>query len=158
MNDHPTHSGAPTASRSTTTPAVRVLAAVTAVLLAVDAYVHLRYAPQYDSLKSSVMSEGTLFRIQGVVAIVLAVALLIWPRVITWVLALLVAGSAVVAVVLYTYVDVGPLGPLPNLYENTWRPPGKVLSAVAETAAALVATAGLMLTLRARRRSGHDGA
>jgi glucan phosphoethanolaminetransferase (alkaline phosphatase superfamily) len=155
MNDHATHSAAPTVSRSTTTPAVRALAAVTAVLLALDAYVHLRYASQYDSLKSSVMSEGTLFRVQGVVAIVVAAAVLIWPRVITWVLALLVAGSAAVAVVLYAYVDVGPLGPLPNLYENTWRPPGKVLSAVAETAAFLVAIVGLVLTMRVRRRSGH---
>jgi glucan phosphoethanolaminetransferase (alkaline phosphatase superfamily) len=158
MNDDATHSAAAAVSRSTTTGAVRVLAAVTAGLLVVDAYVHLRYASQYDSFKSSVMSEGTLFRIQGVVAIVVAAAVLIWPRVITWVLALLVSGSAAVAVVLYTYVDVGPLGPLPNLYENTWRPPGKVLSAVAETAAAVVAMVGLILTLRARRRSRHNGA
>jgi hypothetical protein len=60
-----------------------------------------------------------------------------------------------VAVVLYTYVNVGPLGPLPNLYENTWSPPGKVPSAVAEGAACLVAIAGLVLALRARRRSAH---
>jgi glucan phosphoethanolaminetransferase (alkaline phosphatase superfamily) len=153
MNDHATHSAAPTASRSKTTPAARVLAVLTAVLLAVDAFVHLKYASQYDSFKSSVMSEGTLFRIQGIVAIVVAAAVLIWPRVITWVLALLVAGSAAVAVVLYTYVNVGPLGPLPNLYENTWRPPGKVPSAVAEAAAAVVAIVGLILTVRARRRS-----
>jgi glucan phosphoethanolaminetransferase (alkaline phosphatase superfamily) len=117
--------------------------------------VHLHDASRYDSFKSSVMSEGTLFRTQGVVAIVVAVALLIWPRVITWVLALLVSGSAAVAVVLYTYVDVGPLGPLPNLYENTWSPPGKVLSAVAETLAALVAIAGLVLAVRMRRRPAH---
>jgi glucan phosphoethanolaminetransferase (alkaline phosphatase superfamily) len=153
MNDPATHSAAPTTSRSKTTPVVRVLAAVTAVLLAVDAYVHLKYASQYDSFKSSVMSEGTLFRIQAVVAIVVAAAVLIWPRVITWVLTLLVAGSAAVAVVLYTYVDVGALGPLPNLYENTWQPPGKVPSAVAETAAALVAIVALVLTVRAGRRS-----
>jgi glucan phosphoethanolaminetransferase (alkaline phosphatase superfamily) len=132
-----------------------VLAAVTAVLLAVDAYVHLKDASQYDSFKSSVMSEGTLFRIQGVVAIVVAVAVLIWPRILTWVLAILVSGSAAVAVVLYTYVNVGPLGPLPNLYENTWSPSGKVVSAVAEAAAALVAIAGLVLALRMRRRSAH---
>jgi glucan phosphoethanolaminetransferase (alkaline phosphatase superfamily) len=155
MNDHSPHSTAPTGSRSKTTPAVRVLAALTAALLAVDAYVHLRYASQYDSFKSSAMSEGTLFRVQGVVAIVVAAAVLIWPRVITWVLALLVAGSAAVAVVLYTYVDVGALGPLPNLYENTWRPAGKIPSALAETAAALVAIAGLVLTVRARRHPGH---
>jgi glucan phosphoethanolaminetransferase (alkaline phosphatase superfamily) len=130
----------------------RVLAVVTAVLLAVDAYVHLSDASQYDSFKSSVMSEGTLFRIQGIVAIVVAVAVLIWPRILTWVLAILVSGSAAVAVVLYTYVNVGALGPLPNLYENTWNAPGKVASAVAETAAALVAIAGLVLAIRSRRR------
>lgn len=140
---------------SSTATATRVLAVVTAVLLAVDAYVHLANASQYDSFKSSVMSEGTLFRIQGVVAIVVAVAVLIWPRMLTWVLSLLVAGSAAVAVVLYTYVNVGPLGPLPNLYENTWNVPGKVGSAVAETAAALVSIAGLVLAIRLRRRSAH---
>ena len=140
---------------SRTTTATRVLAVVTAALLGVDAYVHLANASQYDSFKSSVMSEGTLFRIQGVVAIVVAVAVLIWPRILTWVLALLVAGSAAVAVVLYTYVNVGPLGPLPNLYENTWNAPGKVVSALAETAAALVAIAGLVLAVRMRRRPAH---
>jgi glucan phosphoethanolaminetransferase (alkaline phosphatase superfamily) len=140
---------------SNTATMTRVLAVVAAVLLAVDAYVHLSDAAQYDSFKSSVMSEGTLFRIQGVVAIVVAVAVLIWPRVLTWVVTLLVAGSAAVAVVLYTYVNVGPLGPLPNLYENTWNVPGKVVSAVAETAAALVAIAGLVLAIRMRRRSDH---
>jgi glucan phosphoethanolaminetransferase (alkaline phosphatase superfamily) len=160
MTDHvnPSHSmsaSAGHASRWSTASVVRVLGAVTAVLLAVDAYVHLKDASQYDSFKSSVMSEGTLFRIQGVVAIVVAIAVLIWPRVLTFVLAILVSGSAAVAVVLYTYVNVGALGPLPNLYENTWSPPGKVASAVAETAAVLVAIAGLVLAVRMRRRSAH---
>jgi glucan phosphoethanolaminetransferase (alkaline phosphatase superfamily) len=161
MTDHvtPSPSMGATAARgsrwSSTATVTRVLAVVTAVLLAVDAYVHLANASQYDSFKSSVMSEGTLFRIQGVVAIVVAVAVLIWPRMLTWVLSLLVAGSAAVAVVLYTYVNVGPLGPLPNLYENTWNAPGKVGSAVAETAAALIAIAGLVLAIRMRRRSAH---
>jgi glucan phosphoethanolaminetransferase (alkaline phosphatase superfamily) len=142
-------------SRWNTAIVARVLSVVTAALLAVDAYVHLSDASQYESFKSSVMSEGTLFRIQGVVAIVVAVAVLIWPRVLTWVLSLLVSGSAAVAVTLYTYVNVGPLGPLPNLYENTWSPPGKIVSAVAETAAALVSIAGLVLAIRMRRRSAH---
>ena len=136
-------------------PAQRVLAVVTAALLGVDAYVHLHDAAQYDQFRSSVMSEGTLFRIQGVVAIVVALALLIWPRVLTWIVSLLVAGSAAVAVTLYTYVNVGQLGPLPNLYENTWSAPGKAFSAIAETLAALVAIAGLTLAVRAR--SGRRG-
>ena len=131
----------------------RVLAVVTAALLGVDAFVHLHYAHSYDQFKSSTMSEGTLFRIQGVVAIVVGLAVLIWPSVLTWILSLLVAGSAVVAVTLYTYVDVGALGPLPDLYEHTWSPPGKVLSAVAELIAAILAIIGLTLALR-RRRTG----
>lgn len=129
----------------------RVLAVVTAALLGVDAFVHLHYAHSYDQFKSSTMSEGTLFRIQGVVAIVVGVLLLIWPGVLTWLLSLLVAGSAVVAVTLYTYVDVGALGPLPDLYEHTWSPPGKVLSAVAELIAAVLSIIGLVLALRRRR-------
>ena len=129
----------------------RVLAVVTAALLGVDAFVHLHYAHSYDQFKSSTMSEGTLFRIQGVVAIVVGVLLLIWPGVLTWLLSLLVAGSAVVAVTLYTYVDVGALGPLPDLYEHTWSPPGKVLSAIAELIAAILSAIGLVLALRRRR-------
>lgn len=139
-------------SRRNTAIGARVLSVVVAVLLAVDAYVHLSDASKYDNFKSSVMSEGTLFRIQGVVAIVVAVALLIWPRILTWLLSLLVAGSAAVAVTLYTYVNVGPLGPLPNLYENTWNEPGKVASAIAEAAAALISIAGLVMAVRRRRR------
>jgi len=129
----------------------RVLAVVTAALLGVDAFVHLHYAHSYDQFKSSTMSEGTLFRIQGVVAIVVGVLLLIWPGVLTWLLSLLVAGSAVVAVTLYAYVDVGALGPLPDLYEHTWSPPGKVLSAIAELIAAILSAIGLVLALRRRR-------
>ena len=91
----------------------------------------------------------------GLLTVVFGVALLIWPRIITWILAILVAGSAAVAVFLYTYVNVGQLGPLPNLYENTWNAPGKLFSAVSETIAALVAIAGLVLAIRMRRRSAH---
>lgn len=152
MTDHVMHAGSRVALRETTM-VQRALAAVTAVLLGVDAYVHLHDAAQYDQFKSSVMSEGTLFRIQGIVAIVIALAVLIRPRVLTWVISLLVSGSAAVAVFLYTYVNVGQLGPIPNLYENTWHEPGKVFSAVAETIAALISIVGLVLAIRARRRA-----
>lgn len=153
MTDHVSRPPAihATTARAGVSAGERLLAVITAALLGVDAFVHLRYAANYDGFKSSVMSEGTLFRIQAVVAIVVAVLLLIWPRVITWLLSLLVAGSAVIAVTLYTYVDVGQLGPLPNLYENTWQPAGKVPSAVAEAAAALISIVGLVLALRRRR-------
>ena len=158
MTDHASRSPAAHASTARTgVPAgERVLALITAALLGVDGFVHLRYAANYDGFKSSVMSEGTLFRIQAVVAIVVAVILLIWPRVLTWLLSLLVAGSAAIAVTLYTYVNVGQLGPLPNLYENTWHEPGKVFSAGAETVAALLSIVGLLLAVRARRARRHE--
>jgi glucan phosphoethanolaminetransferase (alkaline phosphatase superfamily) len=154
MTSHVMHAGSHVAWRDTSLTQ-RLLGAATAALLGVDAYVHLHDAAQYDQFHSSVLSEGDLFRIQGVVAIVVALAVLIWPRVLTWAASLLVAGSAAVAVFLYTYVNVGQLGPLPNLAENTWHEPGKVFSAVAETTAALIAVVGLVLAVRDRRRAGH---
>ncbi|MFF5075862.1 hypothetical protein ACFY36_02340 [Actinoplanes sp. NPDC000266] len=133
--------------------AQRVLSVLTAALLGVDAFVHLHDAGRYDQFRTSVMSEGTLFEIQAIVAILVALALLLRPSVTTWIVSLVVAGSAAIAVTLYTYVNVGALGPVPNLYENTWNEPGKVGSAVAETIAALLSIAGLVLAARARRRA-----
>ena len=145
MTDHTSRSPAvhATTARAGVTAGERLLALITAALLGVDAYVHLHDAARYDGFASSVMTEGTLFRIQAGVAIVVAALLLIRPAVLTWLLSLLVAASAAGAVTLYTYVDVGQLGPLPNLYENSWHQPGKIASAVAEAVAALISLAGL---------------
>jgi hypothetical protein len=63
-----------------------------------------------------------------------------------------VAGSAAGAVVLYTYVDVGTLGPLPDMYEPTWALPGKRLSGAAEIAATVLAVVGFLVAVRGRRR------
>jgi hypothetical protein len=57
-----------------------------------------------------------------------------------------------VAVTLYTYVNVGQLGLLPNLYENTWHQPGKIASAIAEAMAGLISLLGLVMAARTRRR------
>jgi hypothetical protein len=59
--------------------------------------------------------------------------------------ALGVGASALAAVLLYRYVDVGAVGPLPDLYENTWQVPGKLLSAYAEGAAVVLAGLGLLI-------------
>jgi len=56
-----------------------------------------------------------------------------------------VGASALAAVLLYRYVDLGALGPLPNMYENTWQVPGKLLSAYAEGAAIVLAGLGLVV-------------
>ena len=57
------------------------------------------------------------------------------------------------AVMLYRYVDVGSIGPIPDMYEPIWFAQ-KTLSALAEAAAAVVSMIGLVRsTLSAKRRS-----
>jgi hypothetical protein len=130
-----------------------VLRICTAAALIIDAVVHLKDARFYDASTQALLSQGQLFRIQAGVAIVVAAAVLVWPRRLVWLIAFLVAASAVGAVVLYTYVNVGSLAGLPDMYEPSWGPPGKALSAFAEGAGALFALAGLAWSIRRGRRS-----
>jgi hypothetical protein len=116
----------------------------TAAALWVDAAVHLRDAPAYDAVKAT-LTQGGLFRAEAVVAIAAGLLVLIWPRPMSWAVALLVGASALAAVLLYRYVDVGARGPLPDMYENTWQVPGKLLSAYAEGAAVVLAGLGLLV-------------
>jgi hypothetical protein len=125
----------------------------TAVALGIDAVVHWQNAPSYDAVAATV-SQGQLFRAEAVVAVVAGLLVLIRPRPSSWVVALVVAGSALAAVLLYRYVDVGTLGPLPDMYENTWQVPGKLLSAYAEGAAVVLAGLGL---LTHRKHPGWNG-
>ena len=53
---------------------VRALGVLTAALLAIDAYVHLRDAGLYDA--GTGITEGALFRVEAYVAVVVALALL----------------------------------------------------------------------------------
>jgi hypothetical protein len=121
-----------------------VLRVGTAAALGIDAVVHWDNASAYDAVAATV-SQGALFRVEAVLAVVVGVLVLVWPRPASWVAALVVAASALGAVLLYRYVDVGTLGPLPDMYENTWQVPGKPLSAAAEAIAVLLATLGLLV-------------
>ena len=64
----------------------------------------------------------------------------------TALLVVLVAGGGLALLLLYRYVDVGKLGPLPNMYEPDWYPK-KDWSAIGEGVATL-AGAGVLATLR----------
>jgi hypothetical protein len=127
--------------------AQRAAGAGAAAALGVDAYVHFHDAGFYDAVRTSVLSQGTLFRAQAIVSIAVALAVGLRPRRVWWAAALTVLGSAAGAVVLYTYVNVGALGPLPNMYEPTWVLPGKLVSAWAEGVGALIAAIGLLMAL-----------
>ena len=124
----------------------------TAAALVIDAVVHLKDAYFYDANAGALLTQGQLFRIQAVVAIVAALAVLAWPRWPSWLFAALVSASAAAAVVAYTYLDIGAIAGLPNMYEPSWGPPGKLVSANAEGAGALLALAGLAYALARQRR------
>jgi hypothetical protein len=115
----------------------------TAAALGVDAAVHWRNAPAYDAIGTT-LTQGELFRAEAVLAVAVGLLVLIRPRRSSWVAASLVGASALAAVLLYRYVDVGSLGPLPDMYENTWQVPGKLQSAWAEGAAVVLAGLGLL--------------
>lgn len=123
--------------------------------LAVDAYIHFQLAPTYDALGTSI-TQGTLFRIEAVAAAVVALLVLVVGRTTVYLAAALVSGSALGAVLLYRWVDVGALGPLPNMYEPAWYP-DKTISALGEAVAAVAAVALVAIAVHARR-SGRHGA
>jgi hypothetical protein len=129
--------------------------------LAVDVYVHWDLASNFDTLRGSgspSISQGELFRVETVIALVVMVLVAVWHRRWTAGLAFLVAGGGVAVVLLYRYVNVGAIGPLPNMYDPTWYTE-KTVSAVAEGAAAVAALLLLFLEPRAsglRRRAGSS--
>jgi hypothetical protein len=124
---------------------VRGIGLVVAAGLVVDAVVHLQLAPDYQLAAPAGIGQGNLFRIAAVAAALVALWVLVRPGRLSFAAAFLVAASALAAVLLYRYVDVPAIGPIPSMYEPLWFPE-KTLSAVAEAVATLAALAGLART------------
>ncbi|MFD3518223.1 hypothetical protein [Streptomyces sp. NPDC058657] len=133
-------------------PAHRLLLGVARILaaagLVVNAYVHARLADQYDAVGDTI-SQGVLFRIEAALAALAALLVLVWRRLPGDAFAWLVAAGGLAALLLYRYVDVGAIGPLPNMYEPVWSS-DKKLAAGAQ--ALTIVTATLLLGSRRRRR------
>lgn len=128
------------------TAAARALRLLVVLGLAVDVYVHFHLASRFDPIVGSgshAVSEGQLFRVEGLAAAIALVLVLLFPRPATIVLAFLVAGAGTAAVVLYAVIDIGALGPIPDMYDASWYTE-KTVSLVAE-AIATVAAAALLL-------------
>ena len=119
------------------------LTAVTVAGLAVDAYVHMKLAGQYAGIAAT-LNQGQLFRIEAGAAIIPGILLVVKPGRITAGLAALVAGGGVFALLLYSFVNVGPIGPLPNMYEPIWYTE-KVVTLIAQIIAT-VAALGLVIS------------
>ncbi|MEU6235980.1 hypothetical protein [Kitasatospora sp. NPDC047058] len=128
-----------------------LLRLLTAAGLAVDAYVHADLAGERDLVGDDI-SQGTLFRIEAGAASFAALLVVLAATRVTWAVAFVVAASALGALLLYTYVDVGTLGPIPNMYEPVWYPE-KTTAAVAEGVAVVTSLAGFLAV--GRRRGAH---
>src|SRR3954469_17747708 len=110
-----------------------VLRVIAATCLGISAYVHLHLASRYG-LPGTISGE-TIFRVQGIVAATVGVLLLVTGNKWVWAAAAVVGLASFAAVMLYRYVNVGAIGPLPNMYDSTWQPsPDKLLSAIVEIA------------------------
>jgi hypothetical protein len=78
------------------------------------------------------------------------------PRRYTAAFAFLVAAAGTAAVIVYRYVNVGKIGPIPNMYDPFWAPFEKNLSLVGEIVATLTAAAlFVILHRRARDEIAH---
>lgn len=137
----------PAAPARTASPVSRVIPAVTALALLVDAGVHVHLASGYQLSASGGIGAGNLFRVEAVVALAVAVWVLLQGTRAAYAGAFVVAVSALAAVILYRYVNVPMLGPLPAMYEPVWFPE-KTFSAVAEAVAAVVAGAAMLVWSR----------
>jgi hypothetical protein len=123
--------------------------------LAVDAYVHLDLASLYAEAGGTV-NEGVLFRAEAVAAMLTAVVVIATGRRAAYLAGLAVAGSALAAMLISRYADLGQIGPLPVLYDPVWFPE-KVLAAAAEGAAAGAALAAVITILAARASRTRPG-
>ncbi|PBC85727.1 MULTISPECIES: hypothetical protein [unclassified Streptomyces] len=138
----------PGRGRAAARGAARLLAAAG---LALDTYVHARLAGRYDGVTATI-SQGLLFRIEAALAALAAVLVLVWRRPAADTFAWLVATGGLALLLLYTYVDIGAPGPLPDMYEPGWSA-DKKLAALAQ-AVAVLATVFLLLT-RTRGLARH---
>lgn len=119
----------------------------TLTALAVDAVMHLRLAPGFAFGYPEGSNGGNIFRIAAAVALIAGLSLAVRASVATYLLAAAVLGSAFAALVLYTYVEVPQLGPIPSMYDPVWYP-DKTLTAVAEGVGALTALWGAAMAHR----------
>ena len=116
-----------------------VLTLITAAGLAVDAYLHWHLAPNFDAFTGAAsphISQGQLFRLEAVLAVIAMVLVLTTRHRLAAAFAFLVAAGGLGALLLYGYVDVGGFGPLPDMYDPVWYTE-KTISAVAEAVAAV---------------------
>ena len=124
---------------------------VAVVGLGIDAYTHIDLASLYSHSTTSITQEQ-LFDIEAALAIVSAVALLFRVNLWTVLAAFLVSAGGLTLLLLYRYVDVGTIGPVPNMYEPLWYDE-KSVCAWFEAVAAIASAASLVFVVVPQRRA-----
>ncbi len=124
----------------------------TAVALLVNAYVHFLLATPFDSVVGTLVSQGTLFRIQGVVNILATILILVVHRWWAGLVAATVAagGLALLVASVYVPLDFSALG-LPVIYEPVWYQ-DKVIAVIAQGMAVI---GGLLVGVATSSRRSH---
>ena len=122
---------------------------LTALALLVNAYIHFVLAAPFDALVGTLISQGNLFRIQGVVNILAAILILVinrwWAGLVAAVIA--AGGLALVVASVYVPLDLSALG-LPVIYEPVWYQ-DKVTAVIAQSLALI---GGLLVAVASRPR------
>ncbi len=124
--------------------------------LVVSAVIHVQLAPGYQQAAPGGIGQGTLFLVQAAAAALVAVFLLLRCSRLAFSAAAVVALSSLAAVILYRYVQVPAVGPLPSMYEPVWYT-AKVITAIAEAAAGALAVAGYALLHKGQAVPGRVG-
>ena len=127
------------------------LAIVIAVGLGIDAYTHLDLAHVYTGVTTGTVNQAVLFRIEAIGAIVAGLLVLLRPNLATAAVAALVSGGGVFALLVYRFVQVGKIGPLPDMSEPFWYTE-KSLSLTGELIALLASLALLGYSFASARR------
>jgi hypothetical protein len=130
---------------------LRAARIVVAAGLALDAYAHLNLASTYAEA-GGLVDEGVLFRGEAAVALLAAAAVVVTGRRGCFLAGFAVAVSALAVMLVSRYVDLGVIGPFPDLYDPVWFPE-KLLAAIAEGAAGLAALIAVVLCGLPARRS-----
>lgn len=125
-----------------------------AAALVASAVIHVQLAPGYQQAAPGGIGQGTLFLVQAGAAALAAVFVLLRGSRMAFAAAAVVALSSLAAVILYRYVQVPAIGPLPSMYEPVWYT-AKTITAIAAAAAGALAVAGYALLHRSQTGSGR---
>jgi len=122
-----------------------------AAALGVSAVIHVQLAPTYQQAAPGGIGQGTLFLVQAGAAVLAAVFVLLKGSRASFAAGAVVGLSSLAAVIMYRYVQIPAIGPLPSMYEPVWYT-AKVITAVAEAAAGGLALVGYAVVRKSLRR------